>query len=53
VLVQEAGGQVSAYDQTPIDLSTGRILATNTHLHKALSTELLKVKPLTIQFPTP
>jgi myo-inositol-1(or 4)-monophosphatase len=53
VLVQEAGGQVSAYDRTPIDLSSGRILATNTHLHEALSTELLKVKPLTIKFPFP
>jgi myo-inositol-1(or 4)-monophosphatase len=52
VLVQEAGGQVSAYDQAPIDLSTGRILATNTYLHEALSTELLKIKPLKIQFPT-
>jgi myo-inositol-1(or 4)-monophosphatase len=53
VLVQEAGGQVSAYDRTPIDLSSGRILATNTHLHEALSTELLKVKPLVIKFPFP
>jgi myo-inositol-1(or 4)-monophosphatase len=53
VLVQEAGGQVSAYDRAPIDLSSGRILATNTHLHEALSTELLKVKPLTVKFPFP
>jgi myo-inositol-1(or 4)-monophosphatase len=52
VLVQEAGGQVSAYDQTSLDLSSGRILATNTYLHEALSTELLKVKPLMIQFPS-
>jgi myo-inositol-1(or 4)-monophosphatase len=51
VLVQESGGQVSAYDRTPIDLSSGRILATNTHLHEALSAELLNVKPLTIKFP--
>jgi myo-inositol-1(or 4)-monophosphatase len=51
VLVQEAGGQVSAYDRAPIDLSSGRILATNTHLHDALSTELLKVKPFAIKFP--
>jgi myo-inositol-1(or 4)-monophosphatase len=53
VLVQEAGGQVSAYDRTPIDLNSGRILATNTHLHETLSTELLKVKPLAIKFPLP
>ena len=53
VLVQEAGGQVSAYDQSPIDLSSGRILATNTCLHEALSTELLKIKPLMMKFPAP
>jgi myo-inositol-1(or 4)-monophosphatase len=53
VLVQEAGGQVSAYDQSPIDLSSGRILATNTYLHEALSTELLQIKPLMMKFPTP
>lgn len=46
VLVQEAGGQVSAYDQTPLDLNSGRILATNGYLHEALSAELLKVRPL-------
>ena len=51
VLVQEAGGQVSAYNQTPLDLSSGRILASNGHLHEALSTELLKVKPLAMPFP--
>jgi myo-inositol-1(or 4)-monophosphatase len=53
VLVREAGGQVSAYDQSPIDLSTGRILATNTYLHEALSTELLQIKPLMMKFPAP
>lgn len=53
VLVQEAGGQVSAYDQSPIDLSSGRILATNTYLHEALSTELLQIKPLMMKFPAP
>jgi myo-inositol-1(or 4)-monophosphatase len=53
VLVQEAGGQVSAYDQSPIDLSSGRILATNTYLHEALSTELLQIRPLMMKFPAP
>jgi myo-inositol-1(or 4)-monophosphatase len=43
VLVEEAGGQVSAYDRTPLQLSSGRILATNAHLHSALSQELLQV----------
>ncbi len=51
VLVQEAGGQVSAYDQAPVDLSSGRILATNGYLHESLSTELLKVKPLVMPLP--
>lgn len=42
VLVEEAGGTVSRYDQTPLaDLSEGRILATNGHLHAALSQALL------------
>jgi myo-inositol-1(or 4)-monophosphatase len=53
VLVREAGGQVSAYDQSPIDLSSGRILATNAYLHEALSTELLQIKPLMMKFPAP
>ncbi|MBS4167778.1 inositol monophosphatase family protein [Parachlamydia sp. AcF125] len=43
LLVQEAGGKVSAYDETPLDLQTGKILATNGKLHHALSQELLNV----------
>jgi myo-inositol-1(or 4)-monophosphatase len=46
VLVEEAGGKVSAYSQEPFDLYSGRILATNQHIHAALSAELLSVKPL-------
>lgn len=46
VLVREAGGQVTAYDESSLDLSTGRILATNGHLHHSLSQELLQIKPL-------
>jgi myo-inositol-1(or 4)-monophosphatase len=52
VLVEEAGGKVTAYDRKPFDLYSGRILATNGNLHSALSTELLNVKPLTYS-PTP
>jgi myo-inositol-1(or 4)-monophosphatase len=52
VLVEEAGGKVTAYDQNPFDLYSGRILATNGHLHNALSTELLNVRPLPFS-PTP
>jgi myo-inositol-1(or 4)-monophosphatase len=45
VLVQEAGGRVTAYDQTDFDLRSGRTLATNGSIHRALSQELLQVKP--------
>ncbi|MBF2098502.1 MAG: inositol monophosphatase [Gloeomargaritaceae cyanobacterium C42_A2020_066] len=44
VLVREAGGQVTAYDQQPLDLGSGRLLATNGRLHGALSAALLEVK---------
>lgn len=44
VLVEEAGGKVTAYDQTPIQLSSGRILATNGRIHDRLSRELLYVE---------
>lgn len=46
ILVEEAGGRVTAYDQTPFDINTGRILASNSRIHHAISTELLQVKPL-------
>lgn len=46
VLVREAGGDVTAYDQTPFQMMSGRILATNGKIHGALSHELLQVKPL-------
>jgi myo-inositol-1(or 4)-monophosphatase len=45
VLVQEAGGQVSAYDGSDFQLTSGRILATNRQIHHSLSKELLQVKP--------
>jgi myo-inositol-1(or 4)-monophosphatase len=40
LLVQEAGGLVTAYDQSPFNLDSDRILATNGSIHQALSTEL-------------
>ena len=46
VIVEEAGGKVTAYDEGAFAIESGRILATNGHLHNALSQELLKVKPL-------
>jgi myo-inositol-1(or 4)-monophosphatase len=49
VLVEEAGGQVSAYDQSPFVLESGRILATNGRIHQALSQELMGIAPLPFQ----
>jgi myo-inositol-1(or 4)-monophosphatase len=46
VLVQEAGGRVTAYDQSPFDLASGRILATNSQIHAVLSETLSQVSPL-------
>jgi myo-inositol-1(or 4)-monophosphatase len=46
ILVQEAGGKVTAYDGTPIKIESGRILATNGHLHNSLSQELMQVPRL-------
>lgn len=44
ILVREAGGQVTAYDLTPADLASGRLLATNGHLQEAMSYELMAVR---------
>lgn len=46
ILLQEAGGKVTAYDGSPLKIETGRILATNGYLHDSLSRELLQVPPL-------
>jgi myo-inositol-1(or 4)-monophosphatase len=46
ILVREAGGKVSAYDDTPLKIASGRILATNGNLHNNLSQELQQVPPL-------
>lgn len=46
VIVEEAGGWVTAYDQSPFVIESGRILATNARIHAALSQTLLQVKPL-------
>ena len=46
VILQEAGGQVTAYDRSPFDLRSGRLLATNGQIHAPLSTALLQVPPL-------
>lgn len=46
VLVREAGGQVTAYDQSPLVVNSGRLLASNGHLHGAMATVLQQVTPL-------
>ncbi|MEM7726844.1 MAG: inositol monophosphatase family protein [Cyanobacteria bacterium P01_A01_bin.45] len=46
IILQEAGGRVSAYDNSPIQLESGRILATNGHLHDSLSKELQNIPSL-------
>jgi myo-inositol-1(or 4)-monophosphatase len=48
VLVEESGGRVTAYDQSALQLESGRLLATNGVIHLALSQALLQVKPLSI-----
>ncbi|NJL87551.1 MAG: inositol monophosphatase [Leptolyngbyaceae cyanobacterium SM1_1_3] len=53
ILVEEAGGNVTAYDQGSFDVFSGRILATNGHLHAAISQELQQVKPLPQFAPLP
>lgn len=44
VLVKEAGGVVSSYDNGPVDYESGKLLATNGWIHRALSHELLQSK---------
>jgi myo-inositol-1(or 4)-monophosphatase len=51
VIVREAGGTVTAYDGGELALKTGRVLATNNHLHDQMITELAIVKPLQQKFP--
>lgn len=46
VLVEEAGGKVTAYDGSSLDINSGRILATNGQVHEKLSKELSTVSPL-------
>lgn len=46
VLVEEAGGKVTAYDQSRFESESGRILATNGQIHQELSQTLMNIKPL-------
>lgn len=44
VLIQEAGGKISAYDKKPVDLNSGMILASNGLIHEALSDKILQAR---------
>jgi len=44
VLVREAGGTVTAYDGSPLDLGSGRILASNGRLHPHLSEAIARAR---------
>lgn len=46
ILLQEAGGKLTAYDGTPLQINSGRLLATNGYIHDILSRELTQVPPL-------
>ena len=46
VIVEAAGGKITAYDGSPFDLNSGRILATNGALHDNLSQALLDTPTL-------
>ena len=46
VILEEAGGKVTAYDGSPLDINSGRILATNSLIHDSLSQALLETPPL-------
>ena len=46
VLVQEAGGRVTAYDGGPVDVRSGRLMATNGPLHQPLQQALATVPPI-------
>ncbi|HZG40179.1 MAG TPA: inositol monophosphatase family protein [Nodosilinea sp.] len=47
-LVREAGGKVTAYDGTSMDVMSGRLLATNGSLHRIMSQTLGQIKPLVL-----
>ncbi len=46
IILEEAGGKVTAYDGSPLDINSGRILATNGNIHQSLSQALLATPPL-------
>ncbi len=45
IILEEAGGKVSAYDESPLKLESGRLLATNGLIHHPLSQALTEALP--------
>ncbi|NMF83999.1 inositol monophosphatase family protein [Nodosilinea sp. P-1105] len=52
-IVREAGGTVTAYDGSPVLVTTGRLLATNGKIHQAMGQVLQQVTPLPEFAPVP
>ncbi len=46
VILREAGGKVTAYDGSPLNIASGRVLATNSLIHDELSQALLNTPAL-------
>ena len=46
VILREAGGKITAYDGSPLDIASGRVLATNSLIHDELSQALLNTPAL-------
>ncbi len=44
LLIEEAGGKVTSYEGQPVDLATGRLLASNGNIHEALIKELKQAR---------
>lgn len=44
IIVEEAGGKITDYDLSPLNLESGRILASNNLLHTRISQELMVLK---------
>ena len=47
-ILREAGGRVTAYNGAPLDVMSGRLLATNGRIHQAMSHILGQIKPLVL-----
>ncbi|MEL4898613.1 inositol monophosphatase family protein [Crocosphaera sp. Alani8] len=52
VILEEAGGKVTAYDESPLKLEEGRLLATNGKIHGSLSQALKEALPWLKEFYT-